>query len=63
MDPLRADDLARARATPPDEKLRQALELMRVGFALKRVGLRQRFPHATDEELEAQFQRWLSRDE
>jgi hypothetical protein len=31
MDALRRDDIERARATPPEEKARQALEAMRTG--------------------------------
>jgi len=63
VDPLRADDLERARATPPAEKLRQALELMRTGFELKRASLRVRFPTASVDELDAMFRRWLAYDE
>ena len=63
MDALRADDLERARVTPPAEKLRQALELMRVGFELKRTNLRTRFPGASEAEIAAIFARWLAYDE
>ncbi len=63
MDPLRADDLARARATSPGEKLVQALDMMRAGFALKRAALRVRFPSARQEEIDARFRRWLEADE
>jgi hypothetical protein len=63
VDPLRADDLELARATPPAEKLRQALEMMRAGFALKRAGLRTRFPEATEAEVDAMLRRWMAYDE
>ena len=63
MDALRADDLARARETSPEVKLRQALELMRTGFALKRAALRTRFPNATEAELQQMFERWLMHDD
>lgn len=63
MDPLRADDLERARAASPGEKLVQALDMMRAGFALKRAALRVRFPSATEQEIEEHFIRWQRRDE
>jgi len=61
MDPLRRDDIERARATSPEEKARQTLEAMRTGFRLKRAALQTRFPAATPEEIERLFQRWLER--
>jgi Rv0078B-related antitoxin len=63
VDPLCADDLERARTTPPAEKLLQALDMMRTGFALKRASLRARHPHASDEELATMFAKWLAHDE
>jgi len=63
MDPLRRDDLERARATPAEERARQTLEVMRSGFRLKRAALRTRFPSASPEEIDALFQRWLERDD
>ncbi len=63
MDPLTRDDIERARTTPPEEKARQALEMMRTGIRLKRAGLRARHPHVSAEEIELRLQRWLERDE
>jgi hypothetical protein len=63
MDPLRQDDLERARATPPGEKGRQALEAMATGVRLKRAGLRARHPQATEAELDKLLERWLAGDE
>jgi hypothetical protein len=63
VDPLRRDDIERARATTAEEKARQTLEMMRTGFRLKRAGLRARHPAATEGELDAMLQRWLDRDE
>ena len=63
MDPLRADDIAQARAASPAQKLMQALEMMRTGFELKRASLRVRFPLATEEEIAHMFSKWLAYDE
>ncbi|MBC8071315.1 MAG: hypothetical protein IAG13_23520 [Deltaproteobacteria bacterium] len=63
MDPLRADDIARARAASPAQKLMQALEMMGTGFELKRASLRTRFPLATEEEIADMFSKWLAYDE
>ena len=63
MDALRRDDIERARATPPEEKARQALEAMRTGIRLKRAALRARDPEASSEEIERRLQLWLERNE
>ena len=63
VDPLRLDDLARARATPPGERARQTLEAMRTGIRLKRASLRLLHPSKPPEEIEALLQRWLERDD
>ena len=63
MDPLRKDDLERARATPPATKLRQALEAMATGIRLKRVALRRRHPDASEAEVDAMLRAWLERDD
>jgi len=66
MEPLRRDDIAlalaaargvagRARAT--------ALDAVDTGIRLKRAALRARAPNVTEEEIDAQLQRWLERDE
>ncbi len=60
MDILRRDDIERARRTPPDEKLLQALEMMQVGIELYRAGLRARQPTATEAEIDEAVRRWLS---
>jgi hypothetical protein len=63
VDPLRRDDIERARATPPEERAKQALEAMRTGIRLKRASLAARHPNESPEEIEARLQRWLERDE
>ena len=63
MDPLRRDDIERARRTPPSEKARQALELMRVGIELRRAGIRSRYPLATEAEIDQALREWLIRNE
>jgi hypothetical protein len=59
MDPLRRDDIERARRQTPEEKARRALEMMRVGTQLKRAGLRSRHPGETDEQIEERLRQWL----
>jgi hypothetical protein len=61
MDQLRADDIARARQTPPAEKLLQALDLMATGIEIQRANFRRRHPEESDAEIEARLQRWLDR--
>jgi hypothetical protein len=63
VDPLVASDLEIARATPPGERLAQAIELMETGLRLKRANLRRAMPEATSAEIDAAFERWLFADE
>jgi hypothetical protein len=62
MDPLRRDDIERARRTPPEVRATQAFEAMRTGIRLCRTALRARHPTATEDEIERLLRRWLSRD-
>jgi hypothetical protein len=62
MDPLRRDDLERARRTPPEVRAAQAFEAMRTGIRLRRTALRALHPDASEEEIEALLRRWLARD-
>lgn len=61
MDALRRDDILRARLTPPEEKLKQALDLMRIGISLQRSKLRLRHPDAEEAEIRAMLVSWLGR--
>ncbi|MFL5412195.1 MAG: hypothetical protein ACJ79D_12535 [Myxococcales bacterium] len=63
MDPLRRDSIERAIRTPPEEKAKQALEMMSVAIWLRRAALRARFPTETGEQIEERVRRWLLRDE
>jgi len=63
VDLLTLDNLADARATSPEEKLRQALELMAAGFRLERAALRERHRDASEEEIARLFEEWLAADE
>jgi len=63
MNRLRRDDHERARATPPAEKLRQALEMMDQGIRLKRASLRARHPTASEEEIDSRLREWLESDD
>ena len=60
MDALRKDDIERARSTPPGEKAHQALELMAMGIAMQRQKLRVRDPNASEAEIDARLQAWMS---
>ena len=62
MDPLRRDDIERAQATPPGEKLRQALEMMRVGIEMKRARLRADDPQASEAEIQQRLWAWLAEE-
>jgi hypothetical protein len=62
VDVLRRDDIELARRTPPGERARQALEMMRAGFRLKRAALRARYRDESEEQIEARFRLWLERD-
>jgi hypothetical protein len=63
VDPLRRDDIERARATPPEERARQTLEAMRTGIRLKRASLVARYPSKAPEEIDDLLQQWLDRDD
>jgi hypothetical protein len=62
MDVLRRDDIEIARRTPPEERARQTLEMMRAGYRLKRSALRAQHPTESEEEIEARFRLWLEGD-
>jgi Rv0078B-related antitoxin len=63
LDPLRQDDLERARRASPEERARQALDLANFGIMQQRAAIRARFPGATDDEIERRLRLWLARDE
>jgi hypothetical protein len=63
MDSLRRDSIERAIRASPEEKARQALEMMRAAIRLYRAGLRTRYPDATADEIETRLREWLLRDE
>jgi hypothetical protein len=62
VDPIRRDDIERARRASPSEKARQALEMMRLGIALYRAGIRARRPLASEADVDEELHRWLRRD-
>ncbi len=59
MDALRRDDLDRARAMAPADKLRAALDLSGYGVRLKREALRRARPEASEAELTEALCDWL----
>lgn len=63
MDPLRRDDIERARTATPEEKAAQALEMADTAIWLKRAGLRARYPHESNERIEQRLREWLLSDE
>lgn len=62
MDNLEVNDRELSRALAPEEKLAQALEMMSVGFGLKRASLRQRFPQLSEHEIDELLAAWLTSD-
>ncbi|HEY6463437.1 MAG TPA: hypothetical protein VIY73_24890 [Polyangiaceae bacterium] len=58
-DLLRGDDREGTPRTSSSERARQTLDMMRLGYRLKRAALRARQPQATEAEIDALFQRWL----
>jgi hypothetical protein len=62
MDVLRRDAIDLARRTAAGERARQALEMMRTGFRLKRAALRVRHRDESEDQIDARFRRWLERD-
>ncbi len=62
VDSLRRDTIARARATPPAQKLEQALELQQSGIELKRARLRAEDPSASEEVIRDRLFAWLAED-
>jgi hypothetical protein len=63
VDLLERDDIEQARRTPPSERARQALELMRAGFRLKRAALRARHAGDPENDIQTRFRRWLDGDD
>jgi len=59
VDPFLAEEIERYRRQPPGERLRESLEVMRDGFALKRGNLRRLHPEASDEEIERMLLEWM----
>jgi hypothetical protein len=62
LDPLRQDDLERARRTPAEERARQAIDLANFGIRQQRAAIRVRFHGATEDEIDRRFRLWLARD-
>jgi hypothetical protein len=63
MDPLRRDDIERARKATPEEKAAQALDMADAALWLKRAGLRARYPQESDSQIEQRLRDWLLKDE
>ena len=63
VDPIRRDDIEPARRATPEEKARQALEMMRAAVRLKRAGLRSRHPEASEAEIDRRLREWLLADD
>ena len=62
VDPIRQDDVAWVKQTPPEAKLAAALKMMRFGIRLKRSGLVASHPAAEEAEIDAMLQAWLDHD-
>jgi hypothetical protein len=61
MDPLLAEAIARHQLESPADRLREALQVMSDGFALKLANLRRQNTGATTEELQSLLQAWIER--
>jgi hypothetical protein len=61
-DPLRQDDLERARRTSAEERARQAIDLADFGIRQQRAAIRARFPGAPEDEIDRRLRLWLARD-
>jgi hypothetical protein len=62
LDPLRRDDIERARRTSAEERARQAIELANLGIRQQRAAIRARFPGAPEDEIDRRLRLWLARD-
>ena len=60
MDALRQSDLEIARTTSPGEKLRQALEMMRLGLELERRKLRAMHPDESEARVDELLLAWMA---
>ena len=63
VDALERSDVEFARRATPEQKLAQALEMMRVGLQLKKQNLRRANPTADAAELRRLYLAWLLSDE
>lgn len=59
MDPLRKDDIERARRAPPEERMRAVLDAVNAGVRIRLASLRAKRPQATEGEIEAALREWL----
>jgi hypothetical protein len=62
VDPLLHNDIEDSRKGDPVEKLAQALEMAATGIRLKRAALRAAQPAASESDIDAQLERWLTTD-
>lgn len=62
MDSLQQDDIEMSQRTDPSEKLAQALEMMAAGVRIKRAALKAAEPGASEGEIDAKLERWLTAD-
>ncbi len=63
MDPLRADDIARAKQLSPSDKLLLALRMMDEGLKLQRAKFAAKYPQDDEAALDRRMLTWrLERD-
>jgi hypothetical protein len=60
VDPFLKDEIERARRMSESDRLLRALEVMAMGIELKRTSLRERYPEASERDLEAKLEEWLA---
>lgn len=59
VDSIFREKVLRARRQPPEEKFWDGAQLFDYACAIARIGIRQQFPNAGDEEVEAELSRRL----
>ncbi len=59
MDPLRKNDIERARSTPASERMRAAVDAVNAGVHIRLAALRAKHPQAPEHEIETALRDWL----
>ena len=60
MDALKEESIREYREGSAVERLLQTLEVMRVGFVLKRASLRRQYLDETEDQIDARLAAWMA---